>query len=347
MGLAGLPPLILGRHTVACPVILAPMAGVSESPFRLIALAQGAGLAPTELVSAKGLASRSARTEAYLAYDPVRERPFVVQLFGGDPDVLAEAAEHAVLRGADVVDLNMGCPVRKVTHSGAGSSLLLDIPRAQAIVRAIRARVPVPVTAKIRAGWDAAQVNAVEVARALEDAGLAALALHARTREQGYTGRADWALIARVKRAVSIPLIANGDVCSADDADRVLDETSADAVMVGRAALGNPWIFRALAARHAGRPLPAEPTPPERARLIADHFTAHLGHTQPELRAVHKFRAHLLWYSRGLAGAEAFRRQMLTLDAAAAVAQLIAAYFGAAERVGDEAATYDERTALG
>lgn len=348
MRLADLPPLVLGPHRVDAPIVLAPMAGVSESPFRVMALEHGAGLAPTELVSAKGLALRSARTEAYLKRDPLRERPFVVQLFGGDPAVMAHAAELAVARGADVVDINMGCPVKKVTKSGAGSSLLLDVPRAQAIVRAIRARTPVPVTAKIRGGWDADNVNAVEVARALEDAGLAMLAIHARTRAQAYTGRADWALIARVKQAVRMPVIANGDVTCAADAERVIHETGADGVMVGRAALGNPWVFEEIAAAWRQRPRPAPPTPAQRALLIRAHFAAHLAHHgHPALRAVHKFRAHLLWYSRGLAGAEAFRASVLRMDLAEQVDAEIERFFARAERVSDEAASYDERTALG
>ncbi len=348
MRFADLPPLVIGPHRVDAPIVLAPMAGVSESPFRVMALEHGAGLAPTELVSAKGLSLASARTEAYLTRDPLRERPFVVQLFGGDPEVMGRAAELVVARGADVVDVNMGCPVKKVTKSGAGSSLLLDVPRAQAIVRAIRARTAVPVTAKIRGGWDQDHVNAVEVARALEDAGLALLAIHARTRAQGYTGRADWALIGRVKRAVRMPVIANGDVTCAADAERVIAETGADGVMVGRAALGNPWVFDALAAARARRQPPPPPTPAERARLIRSHFAAHLAHHgHPPLRAVHKFRAHLLWYSRGLAGAEVFRAEVLRLDEAERVDAAIERFFSVAERVSDEAATYDERTALG
>lgn len=350
MALASLPPLRIGSFTVGVPVILAPMAGVSESPYRVMAREMGAGLAPTELVSAKGLEYANARTEAYLRFDGVRERPFSVQLFGGEGPSMGGAAELAVTRGAEIIDLNMGCPVKKVTRSGAGSALMCDPDRAVEIVRSIRARTgdAVPVTAKIRAGWDATSINAPEFARRLEDAGVAAIAIHARTRTQGYSGRSDWSLIRRVVAAVRVPVIANGDITSVTDADRVVEMTGCSAVMIGRAALGNPWIFRDFLAAYRRQPPPADISAESRAHTILAHLGAHLEHTGDELRAIRKFRQHLIWYSRGFRGGPAFRDRAVRLDDLEETREAIWSFFSTAERTDPtEAAIYDERAALG
>jgi nifR3 family TIM-barrel protein len=350
--LASLPPLVVGGIAVE-PIVLAPMAGVSELPFRVLALDEGAGLAPTELVSAKSLETGSARTEAYLRRDAARERPFVVQLFGGEPDALAEAARRAVDRGADVIDLNMGCPVPKITKRAAGSALLLDLPRAARIVEAMARASGRPISVKLRSGWDDTQVNAVEAARTLERAGAALIAVHGRTRAQGYGGFADWSIVGAVKRAVAVPVVVNGDIDGPEAAERALEASGADAIMVGRAALGRPWIFRAFRAARRGVDRGVEvgsapPTAAERAAIVIRHFDAHLAHHTPKLRAIHKFRRHLLWYSRGLADHEAFRRAALTLEDEAPLRAMIAAYFASAEPTGeDDAAEYDARSALG
>lgn len=326
------------------------MAGVSEAPFRSLVLEMGAGLAPTELVSAKGLQFQNARTEAYLRCDPAKEPLLHVQIFGGDPASMGEAAGLAAARGARMLDVNMGCPVKKVTRNGAGSALMTDPSRAASIVAAMRAEVgdAVPVTAKIRAGWDHDHQNAVEVGRALEEAGAAAIAIHPRTRTQGYSGQANWALIRELVEAVSVPVIANGDIFSVEDADRVVDETGCRAVMIGRASLGNPWIFAQLAAAHAGVPVPDAPTGPERAAFIRTHLEAHLGHHGPIERGLKKFRQHLIWYSRGMRDGAAFRRRAMELETQAEVEREIVDFFGSAEGPDlAEAAIYDERTALG
>jgi nifR3 family TIM-barrel protein len=349
MYLRSLKSIRIGAHLVERPIILAPMAGVSEAPFRSMALAMGAGLAPTELVSAKGLEYANARTQGYLRHDPKQEPLLSVQIFGGEPESMARAAELSVAAGAKIIDINMGCPVKKVTRSGAGSSLLCDPLRAASIVRSIRERVGpnIPVTAKIRAGWDDKQKNYAEVARVLEDAGIAAIALHPRTRAQGYSGSADWNLIAVLKRAVQIPVIANGDVQSVADAERVLEQTNADAVMIGRAALGNPWIFRELAAACNGVAAPAI-TALERMRTILSHLDAHIEHVGDEVRAVRKFRQHLIWYSRGLRGGSSFREVATRINDRRGVHEAVELFFSRAEMVEPtEAAIYDERTALG
>ena len=348
--LRALDALQIGPHTIDPPIFLAPMAGVSEAPYRVISLEMGAGLAPTELVSARGLQFGNTRTSDYLRHDPRTEPMLSVQIFGGDVEAMAIGAEHAVAAGARMLDINMGCPVKKVTRNGAGSALMTDPERAAAIVAAMRARVgdDIPVTAKIRAGWDEGQINAPEFGRALEDAGLAAIALHPRTRRQGYTGQADWSLIARLKDAVRIPVIANGDIFSVADADRIIEQTACDAIMIGRAALGHPWIFRQLAQARSGEAGVAEPSPDERVRLILRHLSDHIEHIEHEGRALKKFRQHLIWYSRGMRGGAAFRDQAMRLEERASIEEIIEAFFGRTD-VSDrsEAPIYDERTAFG
>jgi len=348
--LARLEPLVIGPFCIDTPIILAPMAGVSEAPYRVISTEMGAGLAPTELVSSRGLQYGNTRTAEYLKHDPKLEPMLSVQIFGGDPEAMARGAELAVAAGARILDINMGCPVTKVTKNGAGSALMTDPARAARIVAAMNERVgpKVPVTAKIRAGWDESSINASEVGRALEDAGLAAIAIHPRTRRQGYSGKADWSLIAALKESVDIPVIANGDIFSVDDAERIIAQTKCDAIMVGRAALGNPWIFRDLAAARAGRPQPSPPGPDERVRLILHHLDAHVEHIEDEARALKKFRQHLIWYSRGMRQGAAFREHAMRLEVRAHVEEAIDEFFGRAEYVDrNEAPIYNERVAFG
>lgn len=329
----------IGTHVLESPYILAPMAGVSEQPFRVLAFRMGASLCPTELVSAQGLFRINERTLRYLRFDASVERPYSLQLFGGEPEVVAQAAVVGKKWGADIIDLNMGCPVKKVTKSGAGSALLCDAPRAAEIVRAVRAATGLPVTAKIRSGWDESRRNYLEMADALGGAGVAALAVHPRTRAQGYSGRADWSVLQELKHHVgdAFPVIGNGDVKSPADARRMLDETGCDFVMIGRGALGNPWLFREL---RGGEP----PTPAERAALVAEHLRAHLAFVGAELPAVRQFRRHLGWYSRGLRGAAVFRTLVNTLASAEQVLDAAHDFFsgtepdGAAGEGGDDGA---------
>lgn len=320
----------IGPHSLRTPLVLAPMAAVSELPFRRIALGMGAGLAPTELVSAEGLVRNSARTLRYLRRDASVERPFCVQLFGGDPGRVAEGAKVARDHGAEVVDLNMGCPVPKVTRGGGGAALMADPARAAAMVAAVAKATGLPVTVKIRSGWDASSINAPAFAAALEQAGAAAVAVHARTRAQGYSGHADWQVIAQVKRAVAIPVVGNGDVAGRADAERMVAETGCDAVMVGRAALGNPWVFRQI----LGGPAP---TCEERAAMVRRHFDEHLDHWGEPSAGVRSFRRLLLWYARGLRGAARFRVEATGLEEPDAVREAVAAFFPGAEAEGTAA----------
>jgi nifR3 family TIM-barrel protein len=316
-------PIQLGPLTLPNPYILAPMAGVSEQPFRELVLGLGAGLAPTELVSANGLIRATARTAKYLRHGAA-ERPFVVQIFGGEPEVMERAAVLVKEAGADAIDINMGCPVPKVTRSGAGSGLLCDPPRAAEIVRRCRAATGLPVSAKIRAGWDAGRLNFCEVGAALEEAGVAAVALHPRTRAQGYEGRADWSRITALKRSLRrTPVIGNGDILSPADARRMMEETGCDAVMIGRGALGNPWIFRELL---GGPP----PSPEERCALVLAHFDAHLAFVGRPLPAVREFRRHAGWYSHGLASGAAFRATVNRTDDPILVREMFQRFFSTA-----------------
>jgi len=332
----------IGNHKIDPPFLLAPMASVSEMPFRVIALEMGAGLATTELISSSGIFYKNRRTRQYMTFDKDREKPYSLQLFGGAVDVMAHAARAAAEHGANIVDINMGCPVKKVTGSGSGSALLCDLPRAGEMVKAMRAAVgdSVPVTCKIRSGWDDKTINAKEMAKALEDAGCAALAIHARTRAQGYSGFANWDLIGEVVNAVKMPVIGNGDVNTFDDAIRMRSHTGCAAVMIGRGALGNPWIFKSL---RAGKDL-GPPSAEERLALIRRHLKDHIafhemletdeGHklkTPPALMATKTFRQHLVWYSRGLRGGKDFRRDVLTVEEPEVVVEKLEKFFGAAE----------------
>jgi tRNA-dihydrouridine synthase B len=300
--------LRIGAHELAGPWMMAPMAGVSQMPFRLLVREMGASAAPTELISAKGLVFGQVRTTEYLRHDQ-RERPFWVQLFGAEPESMAIGAQHARELGAEIIDVNMGCPVRKVIQSGAGAALMKDPPRAAAIVRAIADRTGLPVTAKIRSGWDGGTINAEELTLALADAGCALVTIHARTRTQGYSGPADWAMIARLCEVSPIPVIGNGGVWCAADGHRMLDQTGCAGVMVGRGALGNPWIFRSL-----NEPSFRGPTHEERWRIVRRHLQDHLELCGDEQRGIKTFRPHLLWYSHGQAKAAAFRQSVLHID---------------------------------
>ena len=331
----------IGPYTLANPWILAPMAGVSEMPFRMIARRFGASMAPTELVSSKGLLYGQARTARYLTHDP-SEQPFWVQMFGGDAESMAEGAKKAVELGARIIDINMGCPVRKVTKNGAGSGLLCDPVRAAKIVEAVGQASGVPVTAKIRAGWDHFTLNFKEMARALEEAGCAALAMHARTRAQGYSGKADWSLIKELVGATKMPVVGNGDVKTPADARRMMDETGCEAVMIGRAALGNPWIFEQLVQQSA------PPSPQQRWTVVREHLDAHMAFVGDVRQGIRRFRSHLMWYTHGLIGAAAFRATVTRLEVLPELLDFAEAFFAQATlHHGSEPIDFDERTALG
>jgi len=326
----------IGPHTFPGRFFLAPLAGVSDRPFRSICRGMGASFAYTEMVSAHGLIHGTLQTRSYLDRDP-EEEPFAVQIFAAEPDVLARGAAVAVEAGAGIVDVNMACPVKKVCGSGAGAALGRDPRAVEAAVRAIRAAIEVPVTVKIRAGWDESEVNCVDVARAAEAGGAAAVALHGRTRAQLYSGRARWDLVRAVKAAISVPVLGSGDVWTADDALRMRTETGCDAVLVARGACGNPWIFSELRAAERGLPRPPPPTRDEWAATVLRHVELQIAHRrgqelgesagEGERLALRELRKHLLWYTRGRRGGVHFRRDAARLVTAADVARLLDEHF--------------------
>ncbi len=298
------------------------MAGVTNSVFRRICKARGADVLTTEFVSAEGIMHRNERTEHYVDFQP-EERPLGVQLFGGEPEQLADGA-RAVMdwKQPDFIDINFGCPVNKVVCKNGGSALLRDGELLAAIASAVvRAVAPVPVTAKIRIGWDAQSVNAAENARRLEDAGIQRLTVHGRTRAQGYSGEADWDVIAAVAAAVSIPVVGNGDINSADVAVRRWTHAPVSGLMVGRAAMNSPWIFQEMKAAFRGEDAPPAPALSDRWDLIEDHCRQELTRWRKTEKGMHAMRSRLMAYSRGLPASRELRRR-----------------FGAVESLGELAA---------
>jgi len=304
-------------------LFLAPMAGVTNSVFRRICKARGADVLTTEFVSAEGIMHRNERTEHYVDFQP-EEQPLGVQLFGAEPSQLARGAQAVVdWKQPDFIDINFGCPVNKVVCKNGGSALLRDGTLLASIASAVvRAVAPLPVTAKIRTGWDAQSVNAVDNARYLEDAGIKRITVHGRTRAQGYSGEADWDVIAAVAEAVQIPVIGNGDINSAEVAVRQWAHAPVSGLMIGRAAMASPWIFQELAAAFRGENAPPAPSLSDRWDLIEDHCRQELGRWRKTEKGMHAMRSRLMAYSRGLHSSRELRRRfgaVETLDELAAI----------------------------
>lgn len=289
----------LGPFSFDAPVFLAPMAGVTDTAYRIIAHDMGCPLCYAEMVSSQGIHFRNEHTLAMLQSEK-GERPLAMQIFAATPEMAAEAAAYVEALGtADILDFNMGCPAPKVVKNGEGSALMRDPERATAILTAIRKAVKMPFTVKMRIGWDAEHINVVELAQRAEAAGVDAIAVHGRTREQFYAGHADWSKIADVRRAVSIPVIANGDVRTYDDLDRIREATGCEAVMIGRAAQGNPWIFHQFTHYlRTGERLPG-PTMHERAAVIVRHLDLLLKY-KGNYVGPREMRKHATWYTRGI-----------------------------------------------
>lgn len=316
-------PLTIGSLRLSSPLILAPMAGISDLPFRLLSRAEGAPLCFTEMISAQGLI-RSGKNTLALLHSTPEDRPLGIQIFGEDPDALAEAA-RLVAERADVIDINMGCPVKKVVASGAGSALLRDPGKVALIIRAVRKAVSLPLTIKIRTGWTAHESTFLDIARIAVLEGCDAITLHPRTRAQMFSETATWSDIARLKASVPIPVIGSGDVFSADDVHAMIEQTGCDGVMIARGALGNPWIFREASALLRGE-IPVKPDRTERLTTALRHLELLL-ESLSEKTVVCEMRKHVSWYVKGLAGAARFRATVNTITDTKALRCALNEYF--------------------
>ena len=300
----------IGTVTIPGRVTLAPMAGVTDAAFRRLCRQQGAALTCTEMVSARALVYRDKKTEALL-WCPPEDHPVAAQIFGHEPEIMAEAAPMALaLSGADILDINMGCPVGKVIRSGDGSALMRDVVLAGKIIEAVVRAVDVPVTVKFRKGWDGGNVNAVEFARVCESSGASAIAVHGRTRAQMYTGKADWDIIRDVKRAVSIPVFANGDIFSGADAEHILRYTGCDFAMVGRGCFGDPWLFARANAAVNGEPEPPLPPLAERMDAALEQIRFSAGQKGERLACL-EARSQFAWYLRGVPHAGPYKQEIV------------------------------------
>ena len=303
----------IGNVEISGRLSLAPRAGVTDFAFRRVCREQGAALTTTEMVSAKALVYKDEKTKSLL-YVPEDEHPCAVQIFGHEPEIMAQAAHLALeISGADIVDINMGCPVGKIVKSGDGSDLMRHMELSGEIISRVKQAVAVPVTVKFRKGWDNGSVNAVEFARMCRDSGADAIAVHGRTRAQMYAGRADWDIIRDVKKAVDIPVAANGDIFSPEDAEHILRYTGCDMAMIGRGSFGNPWLFRQANALLAGQPLP--PVPPLNERIDrAVEQIEELSFRTGEHVACLEARHQLPWYLHGVAHSGYYKQQLVHVE---------------------------------
>ena len=297
----------IGSVEIENPFVLAPMAGVTDLPFRKLCKEQGAGLICTEMVSAKAISFHNKNTESLMEIDPL-EHPVSLQLFGSEPELMAEVAKSIEERPFDILDINMGCPVPKVVNNGEGSALLKDSELIGRIIKAVSGAVKKPVTAKMRIGFEGYPVDPVEIAKIMEDSGAAAIAVHGRTRQQYYAGQADWETIRKIKEAVSIPVIGNGDVDSPEKAEALLKETGCDAVMIGRGVRGNPWIFRELNHYFLTGEKLSPPSIQEVREMILRHARMQI-EKKGEFTGIREMRKHVAWYTAGMRHSAGLRRE--------------------------------------
>ncbi len=316
--------LQIGSLQLVNPLILAPLAGISDLPFRLLAKEQGSALVCTEMISAEGLV-RSLKKISRLLQSCPEERPLSVQLFGSKPEMLSEAAKIAEKNGADVLDINMGCPVRKVVGGGSGAALLKDLRKIEEILKVVRKNITIPLTIKIRLGWDEESENFLEVAKVAEDCGVDAVTVHGRTKTQNYGIKADWEAIRQAKNHLRIPVIGNGDMTNPQAIMDFFNQTGCPGAMIGRGALGNPWIFREALSRLHGKSA-QPPSLEEKEATVLRHLEMMLK-IRGEVYTQKEFRKHLIWYTRGLPGSSEFRSQIFLWKGIPEMLERVQEYF--------------------
>ena len=322
-----LAPLQIGPVRIDSPVVLAPMTGVTDRPFRTLVKRYGAGLTVTEMIASEAMVRETRQSLQKAAWDP-SEEPVSMQLAGCEPRVMAEAAKLNEQRGAAIIDINMGCPVKKIVNGHAGSHLMRDLPLAAQLIESTVKAVQVPVTLKMRMGWCHESLNAPELARIAEDLGVKLITVHGRTRNQLYSGTADWAFVAKVKQAVSLPVIVNGDINSPQDALDALRQSGADGVMVGRGAYGKPWLLAQVMAALEGAAVPEAPTLAEQRDLVLEHYEAMLELYGRE-HGVGVARKHLGWYTKGLPSSAEFRNKVNMIPDADVVISMLRDFYAA------------------
>ncbi|AJP71638.1 tRNA dihydrouridine synthase DusB [Sphingomonas hengshuiensis] len=321
-----LAPIQVGPVRIDAPVLLAPMTGVTDLPFRRVVRRFGSGLNVTEMIASQAAIRETRQSLQKWAWDPIEE-PVSMQLVGCTPYEMGEAAKLSADRGAAIIDINMGCPVRKVTNGDAGSALMRDLPNAGALVAAVVKAVDVPVTLKMRMGWDHDSLNAPELARIAQDLGVQMVTVHGRTRNQMYKGSADWGFIRRVKDAVTIPVIANGDICTVEDAREALRQSGADGIMIGRGAYGRPWVLRRVMDALTGKGEREEPSLEEQYDVITAHYIDTLSHYGNEV-GVNMMRKHIGWYTKGIHGSAEFRNKVNQQADPRVVLDMLSEFYG-------------------